>query len=219
MNSMPNIDRAATMAYRCLVARRVTTLPVMPEELLHACRGTRVLSCGEAAQLMGWKQEWLAVLVGDADAWTYRYEMSDGTVQHIVCYRQGGNPARRRFSLAHELGHIVLRHMGGGSWEEEEADAFASHLLCPKPVLRRMLGTGMVCYVEQVAAGCYISVAAAQQVLRRPLARVDAELETAVDELLKDAIFLPPEDGKASRCWHPIVSWPMERRLTSEHFG
>jgi len=40
--------------------------------------------------------------------------------------------ASRRFSLAHELGHYVLRHQGERRIVEPEANAFASELLIPR---------------------------------------------------------------------------------------
>lgn len=44
-----------------------------------------------------------------------------------------------RFTLAHELGHLVLRHKKDGSVEDREANCFARNLLCPVP-LRDELG-------------------------------------------------------------------------------
>ncbi len=51
--------------------------------------------------------------------------------QYLVLYREA--PARRlAFTLAHELGHILLGHAGESpTAEEREANAFAASLLCP----------------------------------------------------------------------------------------
>lgn len=46
---------------------------------------------------------------------------------------------RLRFSLAHELGHIVLHQGGGGPHMEEEADRFASEFLMPAAEIRSSL--------------------------------------------------------------------------------
>lgn len=57
--------------------------------------------------------------------------------QYLVLYdeRQRGE-ARRRFTLAHELGHILLAHAGAEpEREEREANAFAAALLCPAAAL------------------------------------------------------------------------------------
>lgn len=44
-------------------------------------------------------------------------------------------PAARRFSIAHEIGHHVLRHEGERAKVEPEANAFASELLIPRAEL------------------------------------------------------------------------------------
>jgi len=52
----------------------------------------------------------------------------------------GGKPGdRQRFTLAHELGHLVMHHSfpGGLSKVEAEADEFASELLMPEDAMHR----------------------------------------------------------------------------------
>lgn len=75
------------------------------------------------------------------------------TDQYIVLYNTKHCVGRRRFTLAHELGHIVLGHLEAAAFSkasinnfnglsdtaiEREADWFASMLLCPFPVLREL---------------------------------------------------------------------------------
>jgi len=40
--------------------------------------------------------------------------------------------ARKRFTIAHELGHYVLKHKVDGDKEEREANCFARNLLAPR---------------------------------------------------------------------------------------
>ncbi len=50
-----------------------------------------------------------------------------------LCYNDRMPEGRRRFTLMHELGHIVLNHGEAPSFEQEkEADFFASHFLAPR---------------------------------------------------------------------------------------
>ena len=70
--------------------------------------------------------------------------MGDG---HAIVVRGASNERRRRFTIAHEIGHFVL-HPGrlaperGGAvneaWrlQEREADQFAAELLMPEPLVR-----------------------------------------------------------------------------------
>ena len=56
-----------------------------------------------------------------------------------VLFNDTKNDHTIRFTLAHELGHIVLCHKKDGGVEDKEANCFARNLLCPVP-LRKELG-------------------------------------------------------------------------------
>jgi hypothetical protein len=50
-----------------------------------------------------------------------------------VCYNDDLPPGRIRFSLMHELGHIVLNHSNNHTPQmEQEANCFASNILAPR---------------------------------------------------------------------------------------
>lgn len=103
-------------------------------------------------------------------------EASDGfTVRSggrcYVFYNAEQTPGRVRFTIAHELGHILLGHLGDGEHtvynrepspedapEEHTANVFASRLLAPACVLHAL---GAVT-PEQIAAACDISLTAAR---------------------------------------------------------
>lgn len=60
----------------------------------------------------------------------------------VVCIFAGSPGDRLRWSVAHELGHLVLHSKGGGSQEiEREADEFAAELLTPLVSLRMEMPT------------------------------------------------------------------------------
>ena len=103
-------------------------------------------------------------------------DISDGfTVRSgdrcYVFYNMEQPPGRVRFTIAHELGHVLLGHLGDGELtvynresssenapEEHTANVFASRLLAPACVLHAL---GAVT-PEQIAAVCDISMAAAR---------------------------------------------------------
>lgn len=169
----PDYVRAADMACKSLLRLSVTELPVHPLEILRICRDTQVMTFDRAAELLGLSEDDFARLCGDADAFTIR----EGG-RYVVCYRVGGNPARLNFTLAHELGHIVLGHEGEGDAEEAEADHFAMHLLTPRPAAEAARTA------DELARRCYVSLAAARMAMtcRRP--GPHAELLTQVEALL-----------------------------------
>ncbi len=55
--------------------------------------------------------------------------------ERIVAYNNAMPKARVRFSLAHELGHHVLKHQGSSRRNEIEANYFAGHLLAPRVII------------------------------------------------------------------------------------
>lgn len=60
------------------------------------------------------------------------------TVHGIIFYNDNyPHKERQRFSLMHEVGHIVLGHIGECKEFEEEADIFASHMLAPRIIIHK----------------------------------------------------------------------------------
>lgn len=71
---------------------------------------------------------------------------------------------RRRFTLAHEIGHYILGHQGAASGADERAaNRFAARLLMPRPYLEQVLGNCElnIDLIQVVADGCQVSTAAA----------------------------------------------------------
>lgn len=56
-------------------------------------------------------------------------------INNLVLYNHKVNTGRARFSKMHELGHIVLNHIGKCQTYEDEADNFASNILAPRPII------------------------------------------------------------------------------------
>lgn len=52
-----------------------------------------------------------------------------------VYYNALSNSKRIRFSLMHELGHLLLGHNESSEDTEYEADLFASNILAPRPII------------------------------------------------------------------------------------
>lgn len=59
------------------------------------------------------------------------------TNKKIICYKDSGNIDTNRFTIAHELGHILLNHSNKTKeYKEEQANIFASRLLCPLCIIK-----------------------------------------------------------------------------------
>lgn len=58
------------------------------------------------------------------------------TLQGVIFYNdEFPNKERQRFTLMHEVGHIILKHEGDSSDNEKEADLFASNILAPRSII------------------------------------------------------------------------------------
>lgn len=140
-----NYKNSRDAAWRMLIKNRVSSLPVSVEKI---CRGehVRLLSYKKGEKLIG-KLGLEENLVGN-DAFSFGR----------VIFYDGDKPlVRQRFSIAHELGHIVL-HGDSDEWDEREADIFASRLLAPLCVLHYL----DVESAEEISDLCAISISAAR---------------------------------------------------------
>lgn len=181
MKPCPDLSRAAAMAYRILNEQQITALPVNPLMLLRKCRNTQVMTSAEAAEALELTSEEFDQRMGTPEALTFRMK-KDGSLHYIVVYRPDGNPARLRFTLAHELGHRALRHEGAGRWEEQEADCFASHLLCPRPALDLLAQRFDPLSAEQAASTFYVSLSCVRAAVHAERLYVDPDLLKRVKE-------------------------------------
>ncbi len=100
-------------------------------------------------------------------------EVSDGfsvfyNGQFIIFYNDTRTKQRKRFVLAHELGHILLNHFENGNRnftdeQEEQANIFASRLLAPACVLHEL----RLFTKEEIAMTCDVSLEFAEYRLKR----------------------------------------------------
>lgn len=148
-----NYQNARNLSWRILIDNAVTELPVKPVRI---CK-----NLGIAVHDY--------VPADDNDGVSF---IKDGVPTILVS--SVASPERRRFTVAHELCHILLGHTGtydlqcreispGDNQLEQEANVFASRLLAPACVL---WGCG-VCSAKEIAELCQISMTAAQFRMQR----------------------------------------------------
>ena len=72
--------------------------------------------------------------------------------KHIITYNKNHHPRRQRFTIAHELGHLLLEHLDVQSKEEDlvsgnpketAANTFAAELLAPSEFLKKDFEKGV----------------------------------------------------------------------------
>ena len=147
-----NYKNSRDAAWRILIKNRVSSLPVSVEKI---CRGERV-------RLLSYKKgEKLIKKLGLEDNLAGNDAFSIG---RVIFYDDKKPIARQRFSIAHELGHIVLHgSLIDGDADEREADVFASRLLAPLCVLHFL----NVESAREISELCGISTPAAQMRFER----------------------------------------------------
>ena len=95
------------------------------------------------------------------DGCTLIHSDPHGRKTYLILTRET-SPQRRRWTLAHEIGHVCLEHVRDEDKEEREANSFASELLIPELVvleLQRRLGRSLIS--EEISRLFGVSLAAA----------------------------------------------------------
>lgn len=66
----------------------------------------------------------------------FKFSEDSLNYEEKICYNEKKAPGRIRFSLMHELGHVLLNHGSFHSDEmEQDANSFASNILAPRIVI------------------------------------------------------------------------------------
>lgn len=188
-------DVVAQRAWETLLEEGVCQFPVKPRQIARR-KGYYVFTYDEYLQATGRSLLEVARRYG-----------TDGFTQQIhgeyaIFYNPARSIPRIRWTLAHELGHILLGHsavcrfaqpIGGKSQEDRQADQFAAELLCPGPALCRC---GLRS-AQELAKLCDLSAQAAEiQWTRLQRERHDSPLAQALAQafapFLRDYQALPP---------------------------
>ncbi len=184
--------QARNAAWQCLIDTGINSLPVKVMKITKYF-GIDVVRNSDVNLLT--PSEYGCSMVNEQGKWVIVYEDSDST-------------GRIRFTIAHELGHILLGHeltAGFGHYRrittgkpinETQADEFAARILAPACVLWAL----NVSSAEDIAALCGVSRIAAQYRAKRMavLKERNMFLTHPLEKKLYEA-FLPWIEQKKSR--------------------
>jgi hypothetical protein len=118
-------------------ARETNSAPITREQIPEGCTVTK-----------GGKY---VILTHDANPPSMKLKLHRSN-SAVVSRQTRSAKLRNRWTIAHEIGHIYMKHSKDGVREEREADLFAAELLMPELVLlelRKQLGREL--YVSEVA--------------------------------------------------------------------
>lgn len=194
-----DFSQAAHLALRLLAACPQPALPVDVEALIACQPGIRLLTYRQAAGLLDTSPEALGWELPSPDAFTFRVR-HEGAEAFIICYHEKAPLTRRRFSLAHELGHVLLAQPGAGLAQESAVNCFAQHLLCPRAVVEHMAQAADPLPLFWVCRVFGLSPAGAEHLFNKPyLCRIDPVLEAKAARRL--TAVLPPCAEAPSGPW------------------
>lgn len=146
-------NRIKNKVLNLLSEANIHYLPIDLDQLMHYLR-IRPVSFSAA------RQKGLAIPQGIDGFTVIRYRQQ--FAQYLLVYKDDTSFERLRWTLAHEIGHIVLGHLETQQADEdkleEEANYFARELLMPLVVLARLDARAQddisrVCGVSRAAAG------------------------------------------------------------------
>ena len=146
----PRLSLAAQTAARCLMEEDVRAFPIRPLEIIRT-RGWQVRTYTQTAARYDEQATSadVADMFGTRDAMASVRLKNGQPVRYLICYNdQAEIPERLTFSLAHEIGHILLGHFAFGQPDglpeaqarllDAEANAFAAALLAPAAVVAQL---------------------------------------------------------------------------------
>ena len=187
----PDYQRAAIMATKTLIKHGISSAPVSSLSILKKTPGVLVFTYQAISDKIDQDRRCLISMFGDGnqDAFT-TVNMKDGNPQYIVTYNQQLSTVFVQRSLARELGHIILGHDGSlpEDVRNEEAKAFANHLLCPRPMIHAFQAAGLRITTEMLGnlTGCFDYCLSCMR--RIPAVSVPAEMNRLVRDQFMDYI-------------------------------
>ena len=186
----PNYQKAAVMATEILIKYGISSAPVSPLPILKNTPGVLVFSYESISNHVDQDRRCGISMFGqNQDAFTTVNKVGDKK-QYIITYNQQLPQVIIQRSLSRELGHIILGHDGTLPEEvrNEEARAFANHLLVPRPLIHAIQSAGIPISVEMLGnlTGCFDYCLSCMR--RIPPVSVPADLNRAVRDQFADYI-------------------------------
>ncbi|PFJ14955.1 hypothetical protein COD67_10580 [Bacillus cereus] len=174
----PNYYLAQQYAYKTIFEAGITTLPINFKKIEKFFQNLKIHS-------FSWMARTHNMSFDDVCKWARSnegccwYRKSDDT--YIILYNEKiGTPQRIRWTIAHELGHFVLKHnlrsnekvmsrgpLNEADYEifEKEANYFAKNILVPIPVIAKILTSISTINLFDIAEICDISHEAAEHTI------------------------------------------------------
>lgn len=137
----PNYNLATTTAYQTLIYNNIP-LPINPYKIKLQNIKIKILSMQDFSRRFNVSLEELTQNGSFNEGYNI-VQIKNGIKKATILYNEDIlSSERKRFTIAHELGHIVLGHNEHSEKNEKEADTFASQLLLPHCILEQLVKYG-----------------------------------------------------------------------------
>ena len=137
----PNYNLATTTAYQTLIYNNIP-LPINPYKIKLQNIKIKILSMQDFSRRFNVSLEELTQNESFNEGYNI-LQIKNGIKKATILYNEDIlSSERKRFTIAHELGHIVLGHNEYSEKNEKEADTFASQLLLPHCILEQLVKYG-----------------------------------------------------------------------------
>lgn len=151
MNKLPDYEKATNAAYDILITYNEFSFPICIFSVIKQMKNISLHRYTELAERMNVSfYDLINNIAPSCYGFTVFNEAND---RYIIFYNDLKDDTTIRFTLAHELGHVVLKHKKDGKTENKEANCFARNYLCPVPVVKEM----SLCCVSDYTELFYVS--------------------------------------------------------------
>ncbi|MDH6673187.1 Zn-dependent peptidase ImmA (M78 family)/DNA-directed RNA polymerase subunit RPC12/RpoP [Paenibacillus sp. LBL] len=213
MISKPNFKRAEQAAYTLLKQNHINQLPIKVKKLTRGFKNLRIITYSRFAEENNMTTDEVIVFAGSEEGCCY-YRKSEH--KYMILYNDLiQNEGRRRWTIAHEIGHYLLKHneitnktiLSRSSLTqheykifEQEADCFARSLLAPTSVLLALKKFN----ANDLSKWCSLSINASTNILKFFNKGIDLgrrlDPNDKLVKLFRDYIFKKNTEYQCLRC-------------------
>ena len=145
-NRTPNYSIAVNRALETLLRCGQFTAPVRLKQVIACFDNICLIKHSDMADRLGISvEEYASEYANSIYAMSF---FQKSTSRYMIVYNDRLDERILRFTLAHELGHYILKHKTDNDTSKKEANCFARNLLCPAPFIDAIECKGTLDYCK-----------------------------------------------------------------------
>ncbi|MCL2853319.1 MAG: ImmA/IrrE family metallo-endopeptidase [Defluviitaleaceae bacterium] len=204
MPTKPRLALATLLAYNELLRLNIGACPISSDTFLTPS-GQSIIICSyqEFCERTGVTFDELSLGGRLGDGF---YVSGTDTYRTMIFYNADRYTPRVRFTMLHEVGHVILNHKRNAPVEEAEANFFASQFLIPSALLLEIHRRGHNLDVHRISRIFDVSLTAARVKLEQleRLRHTQTHLDDSIVRRFTPYLdqYLPPEAASFSHALH-----------------